>query len=137
MKIPRGIKLFIPAQQLEEQSSKQGRVIFQMLPFCNFVNNISIIQYCINFIVSLCNHYNLSTIIDIIRYNNCFDELRFFIGRFKIESVAGMINKKVFAQFIYKPAYGNEKLFAQKNVDIYYSIYVEERGWVKVQLKAN
>ena len=30
MKMAWGIKLFIPAQQLEEQSSKQGKVIFQM-----------------------------------------------------------------------------------------------------------
>ena len=38
-----GIKLFIPAQQLEEQSSKQGKVISQIRRFYNFVNNISII----------------------------------------------------------------------------------------------
>ena len=48
-----------------------------------------------------------------------------------------MINKKVFDQFIYKLACGSEKLFAQKNFDIYYSICVEERGWLKVQLKTN
>ena len=58
MKMAWGIKLFIPAQQLEDESSKQGKVIFQMWRFYNFVNNVSIIEHCNNFIVSLWNPDN-------------------------------------------------------------------------------
>ena len=32
------------------------------------------------------------------------DEGRLFIGSLKVESVSGIINKEVLAQFIYKPA---------------------------------
>ena len=56
------------------------------------------------------------------------------IGRFKVGSVLGMINKKVSAQFTYKPAWSTEKMFTYKNFDIYDSMYIEERGWVKAQI---
>ena len=92
MKMAQGIKLFISASQLEEQSRKQSKVIFQMRCFYNFVSNISTIQYCINFIVSLCNRNNF--ILNLYQIKYYFDEGRLFIGRFKIESVPEMINKK-------------------------------------------
>ena len=36
---------------------------------------------------------------------------------FKVGSVTEMINKEVFAQFIYRHALSNEKLFIQENLE--------------------
>ena len=38
------------------------------------------------------------------------------------------------AQFLYKPAYTTEKLLSNKICENYYSIYIEERGWVNAQV---
>ena len=45
-----------------------------------------------------------------------------------------MINKEMLAQFIYKAVKSTEKLFTRKNVEIYYSLYIEERWWVRAQI---
>ena len=54
-----------------------------------------------------------------------------FVGRFKVRSVPGIINKDVLAQFIYKLTYWTEKLFTYRNFEIYSSTCIEEKGWVK------
>ena len=48
----------------------------------------------------LCNLDDLTPKVHQHRY---LDEGWLFIGRFKVGSVPGMINKEVFAQFIFKP----------------------------------
>ena len=45
-----------------------------------------------------------------------------------------MINKEVLEQFLYKPAESTEKLFIEKHLEIYYSMYIEETGRVKAQI---
>ena len=45
-----------------------------------------------------------------------------------------MINKEVLAQFVSKPIQPTENLFTTKKLEIYYSMYIEERGWVKAKI---
>ena len=51
----------------------------------------------------LFNHDNLILKLN-QKKNSYLDEGWLFIGRFKVGSISGMINKEVLAQFIYKPA---------------------------------
>ena len=50
----------------------------------------------------LCNYDDL--ILKVDQKKSYIDEGWLFIGSFKVGSVPGMINRDVFAQFIYKPA---------------------------------
>ena len=54
------------------------------------------------FLSLLCNHDNL--ILKLHQKKVAIDEEWLFIGRSKVGSVPGMINKEVLAQAIYKPA---------------------------------
>ena len=45
-----------------------------------------------------------------------------------------MINKEVLSQLIYKPIQSIEKLFTIKKLEIYYSMYIEERERVKAKI---
>ena len=57
-----------------------------------------------------------------------------FIGRFRVGSLPRMINKEVLSQLIYKPIQSIEKLFTIKKLEIYYSMYIEERERVKAKI---
>ena len=53
-----------------------------------------------------------------------------FIGRFKVKSVPGMRNKH--KPYLYLKLHNELKSYlAKKKFEIYYSIYIEERWWVK------
>ena len=67
--------------------------------------------------------------------NNYLDERWLFIGRLKVGSVPGMINKGVPVQLIIKSAIWTGKLFTKKNFEICYSLYsLYECGLVKAQI---
>ena len=57
----------------------------------------------LNLLLLLCNHDNLIPKLGMSEKNSYLNEGWLFIGSCKVGSVPGMINKKVLAQFIYKP----------------------------------
>ena len=85
----------------------------------------------LTFLLLLCNHDNL---ILKLHQKNCFlDEGWLFIGSFKVGSGSRMINKEVLAQFI-KTCIIIRKMISRNIWKSYYSMYIEERGWVNAQI---
>ena len=57
-----------------------------------------------------------------------------FIGRFKVEIIPEVINKEVFAQFIYKPAQSTGNCLPRKVSKFVTLCVLKERGRVKAQV---